>query len=63
MISEDKKEILLQLVNAQEDELCNIIHEVECDENVPNDSFSFIENQSNRLFRLIELLRDEIYFG
>jgi hypothetical protein len=63
MISEDKKEILLQLVNAQEDELCDILHNIEDDLNVPDDSYAFIENQSNRLFRLIELLRDEIYFS
>jgi hypothetical protein len=63
MISEDKKEILLQLVNAQEDELCDILHSIEGDENIPNDSYAFIENQFNRLFRNISLLRDEIYFS
>jgi hypothetical protein len=63
MISEDKKEILLQLVNAQEDELCDILHNIEGDENIPNDSYAFIENQFNRLFRNISVLRDEIYFS
>jgi hypothetical protein len=63
MISEDKKAILMELVKAQEDELCEILHLIEEDQNVPDESYIYIENQFNRLFRINNLLNDEIYYS
>jgi hypothetical protein len=63
MISEDKKTILMELVKAQEDELCEILHLIEEDQNVPDESYVYIENQFNRLFRINNLLNDEIYYS
>lgn len=63
MISEDKKVILMELVKAQEDELCDILHMIEEDQSIPDESWTYIENQSNRLFRLITSLMEEIYYS
>jgi hypothetical protein len=63
MISEDKKVILTELVNALEHELSGFIHNIEEDESIPLDSWLFLDNQSNKLYELIRLLQEEIYFS
>jgi hypothetical protein len=63
MISEDKKAILMELVKAQEDELLDVLHNLEDDQDVSDDAYTYIENQSNRLFRLINLMYEELYYS
>jgi hypothetical protein len=63
MISEDKKCILTELVNAMEHELSDFLHNIEEDECIPLDSWLFLDNQSNKLYELIRLLQEEIYFS
>jgi hypothetical protein len=62
MISEDKKTVLMELLKASEDELCEFLHLIEDDKNIPDDSWYFIDNQSQRLFRLFRTMFDEIYY-
>ena len=62
MISENKKTILIDLVNTLEDKLSEFRHLIEQDQNIPDDSAKFLDNESNKLFEQIRLLYDEIYF-
>ena len=62
IISENKKTILIELVNALDDKLSEFIHLIEQDQNIPDDSAKFLDNESSKLFEQVRLLHDEIYF-
>ena len=63
IISENKKTILIELVKASEDELCSLLNNIEEDENVPDNSWDAIDNQSKRLFELFTLMYNELYYS
>ena len=63
MISENKKTILIELLKASEDELCSLLNNIEEDDNVPDNSWDVIDNQSKRLFELFTLMYNELYYS
>jgi hypothetical protein len=62
VISDNKKAILMDLVNQLENDLMDFIHSIEEDNSVPNGSFKRIDHDSNKVFSTLTLMRDEIYF-
>lgn len=63
MINENKKTILIELLKASEDELCSLLNNIEEDDNVPDNSWDVIDNQSKRLFELFTLMYNELYYS
>lgn len=62
-ISENKRQILMDIINQAENELMDLLHNVEEDKRVDDSTWKDIDERSNRLFRVITELREEVYYS
>jgi ferric iron reductase protein FhuF len=62
-ISENKKEVLLDLINQLENDLMDFLHMIEEDESIPDETFKRIDNGSTKPFSKLTALREEVYYS
>jgi hypothetical protein len=59
---ENKKDILMDLVNKLENDLMDYLHYIEEDETISDESFKRLDKLSNQPFATLTNLRAEIYY-
>jgi hypothetical protein len=62
-ISENKKDILLNLINEVESEIVDFLHQIEFDESVPDEVWDHLDQQSAKIFSKLNTLRENIIFA
>jgi len=62
-ISENKKLVLLELINKTENELSQFVHNIENDTTVPDDAWKEIDHNAGELYHLLMQIREEIIFS
>jgi hypothetical protein len=62
-ISENKKDILLNLINEVESEIVDFLHQIEFDESVPDEVWDHLDQRSAKIFSKLNNLRDNIIFA
>jgi hypothetical protein len=62
-ISENKKDILLNLINEVESEIVDFLHQIEFDESVPDEVWDHLDQQSAKIFSKLNTLKENIIFA
>lgn len=62
VISEDKKEILMDLINRMGSAINNIYSTIEDDVNIPPDDYEEYEKQIERMYSILQDLESEVIF-
>jgi hypothetical protein len=62
VMSENKREELLEIYGQLDDLLANMIHDLEEDETVTSATWKTCESSYNRISRVLRELHDSIYF-
>lgn len=62
-ISESLKESLLDLVNQAEDKFSQLVHKIEYDESVPDETWDSFDLESAEVFEKFNQIREELLFS
>jgi nitrate/nitrite-specific signal transduction histidine kinase len=62
-ITENKKEILADLINRLGSEITTLYHIIEEDTNIPPDDYEAYEKQIEKLYSILQDLEEEVTFS
>jgi polyhydroxyalkanoate synthesis regulator phasin len=62
-IKENKKEILMDLINRLGSEVGTLYHTIEEDINIPPDDYEAYEKQIEKLYSILQDLEEEVTFS
>jgi hypothetical protein len=62
-ISDSKKEILLDLVSQAEDKFTQLVHKIEFDESVPDETWDSFDLEAAEVFSQFNRIREELLFS
>lgn len=60
-ISESKREILLDLISQAEDKFTELVHRIEFDESVPDETWDSFDLEAAEIFSKFNEIREELY--